>query len=209
MTKYFRYLLIIFLLTAVLAAPMIRPKNSYASEPFIGQIQMFGFNFPPRGWTFCDGQLLPIASYTALFSLLGTTFGGNGRTDFGLPDLRGRTAVHPGNGPGLTPVTWGQKAGAQTRTLTESNLPSHTHGVTVTVKAKSGQGKEQGPEGHVLAYDRRETQYSDQAPDVDMSASSVTVTVDSAGGSQAFDIRDPFLGIYHSIALTGTFPSRN
>ncbi len=209
MTKHFRYLCIIFLLGAVLTAPMISPKNSHASEPYIGQIQMFGFNFPPRGWAHCNGQLLAISQYQSLFSLLGTTFGGDGRTTFGLPDLRGRTAVHPGTGPGLTPVTWGQKAGAQTRTLAVANLPSHTHGATATVNASSVQGRQQGPWGNVLAYDRRETQYSSAAPDVEMSASSVTVSVANTGGNQAFDIRDPFLGIYHSIALQGLFPSRN
>jgi microcystin-dependent protein len=91
------------------------------SEPFIGEIRMFGFNFAPRGWAFCDGQLLPISQNTALFSLLGTTFGGDGRTTFGLPDLRGRTAIHVGTGPGLAPYAWGQKGGSETE-------PDHNHG---------------------------------------------------------------------------------
>ena len=97
------------------------------AEPFIGQIQIFGFNFPPRGWSFCDGQLLPIAQNTALFSLLGTTFGGDGRTTFGLPDLRGRVAIHPGTGPGLPPVTWGQRGGAASTVLTTNQMPNHNH----------------------------------------------------------------------------------
>jgi microcystin-dependent protein len=95
---------------------------SRSSDPFLGEIRMFGFNFPPRGWAFCDGQLLPISSYTALFSLLGTTFGGDGITTFGLPDLRGRVPIHVGSGPGLSPYIWGQKGGVET--ITE---PSHNH----------------------------------------------------------------------------------
>ncbi|MEX1309383.1 MAG: tail fiber protein, partial [Candidatus Sulfomarinibacteraceae bacterium] len=102
------------------------------ASPFIGQIQLFGFNFPPRGWAFCEGQLLAISSNTALFSLLGTTFGGDGRTTFGLPDLRGRSAVGVGNGPGLSSVSWGQRSGAENVTLNVNTLPSHTHSAAVT-----------------------------------------------------------------------------
>ena len=97
------------------------------SDPFLAEIVMFGGNFAPRGWAFCDGQLLAISSNTALFSLLGTTYGGDGRTTFGLPELRGRFAMHPGNGPGLSSRKLGQKGGSERVTLAITNLPSHTH----------------------------------------------------------------------------------
>jgi microcystin-dependent protein len=99
-------------------------------DPFLAEIIMFAGNFAPRGWAFCDGQLLSIASNTALFSLLGTTFGGDGRTTFGLPDLRGRTAVHPGTGPGLSNRSWGEKGGTETNTMTINQMPVHHHVIT-------------------------------------------------------------------------------
>lgn len=192
-------------LAAVMVVGMTWISPAQASEPFIGQIQIFGFSFPPRGWAHCDGQLLAISNYTALFSLLGTTFGGDGRTSFGLPDLRGRVAVHVGTGPGLPTVTWGQRAGSPTVVLSVNNLPPHRH--TATINASSSQGTEQGPAGNVLADDRRETQYSASAPDVTMDAA--MVTVGNTGGGQSFSIMQPYLGLYHSIALVGIFPSRN
>lgn len=168
-------------------------------EPFIGQIMQVGFNFAPRGWALCDGAILPISSYTALFSLLGTTFGGDGRTTFGLPDLRGRTAKGVGNGPGLTPVSWGQKAGAETHTMTVAQMPSHGH--TVTPKGASGPPDQDSPESHFSA----EGDFYNETGDVNMGAAAVSNT----GGNQSFSIRNPYLGIYHCIALTGVFPSRS
>ena len=97
------------------------------SDPFIGQIMPVGFGFPPRGWALCEGQLLSISQNTALFSLLGTTYGGDGRTTFGLPDLRGRSMVSPGTGPGLPQIRWGEKGGAASHTLTAAQMPAHTH----------------------------------------------------------------------------------
>ena len=102
------------------------------SEPFIGQIQPFAFNFAPRNWALCDGQLLPISQNTALFSLIGTTYGGDGRTTFGLPDLRGRVPIHQGHGPGLSSYVIGQTGGSATNTLTQAQMPSHTHTATPT-----------------------------------------------------------------------------
>jgi microcystin-dependent protein len=195
----------IFLLASALVAGMVWSPPAQAMEPFIGQIQIFGFNFAPRGWAHCDGQLLSISSNTALFSLLGTTFGGDGRTSFGLPDLRGRVAVHVGTGPGLPQVRWGERSGAHSVVLTKNNLPSHNH--TATVNASSLQGTEQGPANNVLAYDRRETQYSASPPDVTMN--SAMVTVGNTGAGQSFSIMQPYLGLYHSIALVGIFPSRS
>lgn len=191
---------------ALVVAPALMASQVEASDPFIGQIQQFGFNFPPRGWAFCDGQLLSIASNTALFSLLGTTFGGDGRTTFGLPDLRGRIAKHVGTGPGLSPVSWGQRGGAETVVLQSNNMAPHTH--PATLHATSTDGNQEGPDGHILAGDPREDQYSDQTPNVTLNAASIT-TGNNTGGGVPVQIRNPYLGIYHSIALVGIFPSRN
>lgn len=106
------------------------PEAITGMDPFIGEIAWVAFNFPPRGWAFCDGQLLPIAGNEALFSLLGTTYGGDGRTTFALPDARGRAIVHAGNGPGLTPRTWGSRFGTETETLTVPQMPAHVHSIT-------------------------------------------------------------------------------
>ena len=168
------------------------------SDPFIGQIHLFGFNFAPRGWAFCDGQLLPIAQHTALFSLLGTMYGGDGRTTFGLPDLKGRSAIHAGQGPGLSNVTQGAKGGAESHTLTIGQLPPHSH----TVACFNDEGDNDEPAGLYLAQDGEEG-YSD-SQDAGMAAGMIANT----GNGSAFSLRNPSLGIYHSIALQGTYPSR-
>ena len=117
------------------------------SEPFLAEVKIVGFNFAPRGWAQCDGQILPINQYQALFSILGTTYGGDGRTTFGLPDLRGRVAMHPGNGPGLSPRQLGQKTGTETNTLTVNQMPAHNHTASGTVnpQCKNGGGDETNP----------------------------------------------------------------
>ena len=126
-----------------------------AGEPFIAEIIMFGGNFAPRGWAFCDGALLPISQNTALFSLLGTTYGGDGRTTFGLPDLRGRVAIHPGTGPGLSTVRLGEKGGVENVVLTTAQMPAHghqiDHGHGATMNASSADGDVKTPAGNVLA----------------------------------------------------------
>lgn len=171
-------------------------------EPFLGQIQPFGFNFPPRGWAFCDGQLLPIAQYSALFSLLGTVYGGDGRTTFALPDLRGRSIVHPGNGPGLSDIRQGQKGGREDVTLLISNMPSHNHSVTAT----TNDGTLDEPMAGARFGTAGTTIYaSGGSASVVMAGDSTT----NNGGGQQFNIRNPFLGIYYSIALVGLFPSRD
>ncbi len=173
-------------------------------EPFIGQIQPVGFNFAPRGWTLCDGQLLPIANYTAVFSLLGTTFGGDGRTTFGLPDLRGRSIVGVGHGPGLSDIRWGEKSGVEQITLTTANMPAHRHSVTATTNDatldEAAAGARFGTAGTPI-----------YAP-ANSGTGTVALAGDSTsqvGGSQAFQSRNPFLGIYVCIALQGIFPSRS
>lgn len=168
------------------------------SEPFIGQIQMFGFNFPPRGWALCDGQLLPIAQNTALFSLLGTTYGGDGRTTFGLPDLRGRAALHFGTGPGLGPRPIGAKGGSELETLTIGQMPPHQH----SLNAHSEAADQQKPENNVLASAMT---YHAVPADVQMAGASIGQT----GGGQAHNNMQPFLVINFCIALTGIFPSRS
>ena len=173
------------------------------SEPFLGQIMQVGFNFAPRGWATCDGQLLPISQNTALFSLLGTSFGGDGQVTFALPDLRGRVAKHVGNGAGLNPVSWGQRGGDENVILTQSELPAHTH--TVTPRCNKGTADSDTPVNGYPAVDEGATETYHTVADANMGA----LTSSSAGGGNSFDIRNPYLGIYHVIALLGLFPSRN
>jgi microcystin-dependent protein len=168
------------------------------SEPFIGQIQTFGFNFPPRGWATCDGQLLSIAQNTALFALLGTTYGGNGTTTFALPDLRGRVALHFGNGPGLTPRVMGERGGSESETLTIQQMPAHNH----TLNAHSEEADTNKSENNCLAGS---TIYHAPPADVAMAGASIGM----AGGSQPHNNMQPFLVVNWCIALQGIFPSRS
>ena len=172
-------------------------------EPFIGQIQTFGFSFAPRGWAKCDGQLLQIASNTALFSLLGTTYGGDGRTTFGLPDLRGRAALHQGAGPGLTNRSIGEEAGAETVSLNANTMPTHTHVATLKGTDIIPIGVD-SPTGKVLAGGNK---YSSGNSDTDMGATAISNA--DTGGGQAHANMQPFLCINFCIALVGVFPSRN
>ena len=171
-------------------------------EPFIGQIMPVGFGFAPRGWALCEGQLINIASYTALFSLLGTTFGGDGETTFALPDLRGRSIVGVGSGPGLTPVSWGEKRGLETTTLSINNLPSHNHEVNLG----GAVGTTAEGDGNYIAFNTSaDTVFTSQSPTKKLNSGALTNT----GNGQSFDNWSPFLGIYYLIAMIGVFPSRN
>lgn len=170
-------------------------------DPFIGQVIMFAGNFAPRGWAFCNGQLLPIAQYSALFSILGTTYGGDGRTTFALPDLRGRAPVHAGTGPGLTNRNLGSKGGAETVTLTEAQMPQHDHRA-FAVKAKAD-GRL--PAGKMLARPD-DNLFADPSND---RAKLADRTIGDTGGGQAHDNMPPFLALNYIIALQGTFPSRS
>ncbi len=180
-------------------------------EPFIGQVILFAGNFNPRGWAFCDGQLLPISSNSALFSILGTTYGGDGRTTFGLPDLRGRVAVHEGTGPGLPAVRLGQKSGNATTTLAVQNLPSHTHTIanTLTLRASSATGNTDDADGGTLAGGL--DTYVEGNADVDLNATMLSgaVTAQNTGSGTAFSNMQPYLGLNYIIALVGTYPSRS
>lgn len=179
------------------------------SEPFLGQITMFAGTFNPRGWAFCQGQLLPIAQNSALFSLLGTTYGGDGRTTFALPDLRGRfpRGSQGGQaGPGLPGVPLGQKAGSETHVLTSNQLPNHTH--TGRIVASGDAANTSNPANNELALAEA---YSDQPlAGTSPRTKAGTVEIDaSGGGGQAVNHLPPYVGINFIIALVGIFPSRN
>lgn len=174
------------------------------SQPFLGQIMIFAGNFAPVGWAFCNGQLLSINQNTALFSLLGTTYGGNGVNTFALPDLRGRVPVHFGQGLGLSPYTQGEIAGTETVTLTQNNLPAHNH----LLNAVSGAGTAGAPgPGEFLAQSTARDRIYSNAPTPDTTLS--TATIAPTGGGQPADIRQPYLVMNFVIALQGVFPSRN
>jgi microcystin-dependent protein len=169
------------------------------SEPFIGQIIMVGFTFAPRGWALCDGQILSIAQNTALFSLLGTTYGGDGRVTFALPDLRGRVPIHPGQGAGLSPYGLGESGGLEQVTLLATQMPAHNHPLIAT-NTEAGLTV---PEGQLLAQSREVT-YGAGAG-VAMSPQAIG----QAGGNQPHENRQPYLAVNFVIALQGIFPSRD
>jgi len=181
------------------------------SQPFIGMIVLFAGNFAPRNWAFCSGQLLPIAQNTALFSILGTTYGGNGQTTFALPDLRGRVPLHPGQGPGLSTRYLGEAGGVENVTLTTLQMPAHNHSVTMALNVKNAAGNSPSPAGSVLANEAAgvTAMYSNAAPDTAMASGAVTGSVGTAGGSQPTSIMQPYLGVNYIIALYGIYPSRN
>lgn len=200
-----------YLFGAAAAFAAIAPAA--AQDPFLGEIKFGAWNFVPRGFAPCDGQLLPISANTALFSLLGTQYGGDGRTTFALPDARGRVLVHRGIGPGLEPRFQGEKFGADNVTLTAANMPAHTHGAnsTATLRATTANGNSNVPTGKLLADDGRDNIYAGGTADVAMSSQAVAVdtTVDPAGSGFAFSVRDPSVTVQCVIALQGIFPSRS
>lgn len=169
------------------------------ADPFLGEIRMFAGTFAPRDWAFCDGQLMQVSQYDALFSLFGTIYGGDGRTTFGLPDLRGRLPVHMGTGPGLTPRPIGRKAGAESVTLTTQQMPSHSHILYGTDETGDSQAA-----SDLLRGQSTEDTYATSGTPVTMNASSVA----AIGGSQPHDNLQPFLCINFIVALVGTYPSR-
>lgn len=175
--------------------------EAQSADPFIAEIILFGGNFAPRGWAFCNGQLLAIASNQALFSILGTTYGGDGRTTFALPDLRGRVPLHPGTGPGLTTRQLGEKSGVERHTLSDAEMPSHTH----KAKAQQGNGSSENPTGLLPARNPAGIPEYGATADADMSAAAIA----AAGGSQSHNNMQPYLGVNYIIALVGVFPSRN
>ena len=187
-------------------------------EPFIGQIILFGGNFEPRGWAFCQGQLLPISQNQALFSIIGTTYGGDGRTTFALPDLRGRAPIGMGQGPGLSERRLGSIGGSETNTLNITQLPSHNHMATGTLRASETEATTNNPAGNVLAIGKTPIDrssivdanvYTSSAPNTNMAANQVEVTVGNTGGNIPVNNMPPVLTTNYIIALVGIFPSRN
>lgn len=174
-----------------------------ASEPFIGEIMMMGANFCPRGWANTDGQLLPINQNQALFSLLGTMYGGDGRTTFGVPDLRGRVPLHTGSGPGLSPRSQGEKGGNERHALALNEMPPHQH----ALNASSGQATQDSATGNLLNAQGRKREFV--APGAGALTPLHPTTIGPAGSGSPHNVMQPFLGIKFCIALQGIFPSRN
>ena len=176
------------------------------AEPFIAEVRIWALNFAPRGWAFCNGSLLPIAQNTALFSLIGTTFGGDGRTTTALPNLQGRAPMHPGNGPGLTSRRLGERGGVEQVTLTEAQMAQHNH----VLSGDEGSTEEEG-QGNPAGQRTGETDASDRiyAPNGSALVNMAGGALPSAGGSQAHNNLQPYLTLNFCIALVGTFPSSN
>jgi len=169
------------------------------SEPFLAEVRMVGFNFAPRGWAFCDGQILPINQNQSLYSLLGTTYGGDGRTSFALPDIRGRTPIHVGRSNGGGDHRLGQKSGEETHTLAANEMPQHKH----VIQATNTNGNNPNPAGHVLgAFNNA---YGEPMNDIQLRSG----TMLNVGGGQAHENMQPYLAVNYCIALQGLFPSRN
>jgi microcystin-dependent protein len=207
--------------TALAGAGWSGHASACGSEPYLGIICIAPYNFAPNGFLFTNGQILSISSNTALFSLLGTTFGGDGMSNFALPDTRGRVIVGAGFGPGLTGHNVGDTGGSESVTLTQNQMPAHTHsattsmsGLSAVLKGNSATGNADGPEGNSLAAKPRGAQYGTSAPNVIMASGSVvlsgnaTTSIGIAGGSQPIAIMPPYLVLNYIIAMNGIYPSR-
>lgn len=184
-------------------------------EPFIGQIMLFAGNFAPRNWAFCNGQLLSISQNQALFSIIGTIYGGDGRTTFALPDLRGRVPIHVGSGPGLTRRTLGQRLGTETNTLNITQMPPHNHeadlkvssiNATLAAAATNSSIASPGTSGGRSAF-TPVNGFTDATPDVVMNSQSVQTRAN--GGGQSVNNMQPSLGVNYIIALIGVYPPRD
>lgn len=174
----------------------------------IGEIRGFASNFAPRNWAYCNGQLLAISSNTALFSILGTTYGGDGRTTFALPDLRGRIPVNSGGnstGPGLSTVRLGARGGSEVTVMTTLHMPSHNH--LAQVNASATDGTKRLPTGNILGGDASDSLYANAAADTTLASGSVTLG--NTGSTQNIELRNPYLGINMIICMFGVYPSRN
>lgn len=191
--KSIRSLKIIALGAAAGFAVAAAPTGAAAQEQYIGELRTFGFSFCPQGWARTEGQLLPIAQNSALFSLLGTTFGGDGRTNFQLPDLQGRVVIGSGMGPGLSNYSWGQKGGSEQSTLSVAEMPSHAHGVSGLPSGETAFVKEDK---------------EDKGLEVVKAGAAGSTSTQNAGGGQSHDNRQPYLAMTTCIALVGIFPSR-
>lgn len=170
------------------------------ADPFVAEIRIFPFNFAPKGWAWCDGQLMPLSQNTALFSLLGTTYGGNGKSNFALPDLQGRAPMHPGQGPGLSLHDLGETGGSETVSLLESEIPSHSHGL----RADEDDATFFNPSGMFLGAGNQ--MYISASPTVNAQLDGNALA--PAGGDQPHNNMQPYLTFYFCIALQGVFPPR-
>nr|WP_199001596.1 tail fiber protein [Flavobacterium sp. ASV13] len=170
-------------------------------DPFVAEIRIFPFNFPPKGWAFCNGQLLPLSQNTALFSLLGTTYGGDGRSNFALPDLQGRTPMHPGQGPGLSLHDLGESSGTETVTLIDSEIPSHNHNLMVT----SLNSQSTNPSNTSLGRGNPVKVYLNSNPTTNMGLNAIATT----GGNLPHNNMMPYMTMNFCIALQGVFPPRS
>jgi microcystin-dependent protein len=171
------------------------------SEPFLAEVRIVGFNFAPRGWAFCDGQILPINQNQSLYSLLGTTYGGDGRTSFALPDFRGRTPIHKGSSGGAN-HTLGQKSGEETHTLATNEIPQHKH----QLSASTNNATAEDPNNATWA---KSTERIYAAHNVATGTAMSSTVISNAGGGQAHENMQPFLAMNYCIALQGLFPSRD
>ncbi len=170
------------------------------ADPFVAEIRIFPFNFAPRGWAFCDGQLLPVSQNTALFSLLGTTYGGNGQSNFALPDLQGRAPMHPGQGPGLSLHDLGETGGSQTVALLQSEMPTHSHAVRVSAQ----DGTSRIVAGQLPATGIGMAMFGAQPSSASLSDTALA----PSGGSLPHNNMQPYLTFYFNIALQGVYPPR-
>jgi len=171
------------------------------ADPFVAEIRIFCFNFAPRGWAWCDGQLMPLSQNTALFSLLGTTYGGDGKSTFALPDLQGRAPMHPGQGPGLSLHDLGETGGSETVTLLESEIPSHSH----SFSCSNADSNSQGPDGNKFAGGIGGIAFY-EVPGAIVSMAPEALA--PAGGDQPHNNMMPYITYYFNIALQGVFPPR-
>jgi microcystin-dependent protein len=169
-------------------------------DPFIAEIRIFPFNFAPKGWAFCDGQLLPLSQNTALFSLLGTTYGGDGKSNFALPDMQGNAPMHPGQGPGLSLHDLGETGGSETVSLLESEIPSHSH----AVNASAADGTTGSPAGQLVANGVGVNMYTTTSTPTTLNPNVVA----PAGGDQPHNDMQPYLTLNFCIALQGVYPPR-
>lgn len=213
MKKTVRRLSAAFMIFLGFASADTLNSSAYADVCMIGEVRQFGATYAPRNWALTNGQLLSTNSNQALFSILGTIYGGDGRTTFGLPDLRGRAAIGVGNGPGLSNRRLGGKVGVATTPVNANTMPKHSHAAQtiITLKASSANGDTRDPGTNVLANDGSSNIYNAQTPDVSLAATSVEAAteIDQAGGSASFNTYQPSLGLSYIICLTGIYPMRN
>ncbi|MDR3539659.1 MAG: tail fiber protein [Desulfosporosinus sp.] len=214
MTERLRMIMVTFLMFGAALAlnmvgPMVGPKPAIAggADPFLGEIDLVPYTYAPAGWAFCEGQILPINQNSALFALIGTTYGGNGQTTFALPDLRGRVPMGVGQGPNLSNYILGQTGGTESVTLTNNNIPMHTNVINATTSP--GTTATPGSNENLAqptTPDRQEIDiYASNPVNTSLAPNSVG---SSSGGSQPISIQQPYLGLHYIIALQGIFPSR-